>query len=158
MTDAIKELINNINESLIDYGAPHITESNDSIKKSETYVQLNNWLRTASDDTLKNIINEYGLVIIAIVLSGVDLNHIAILQTSKQIKYSGYVRYIDLALKQASHKKISRLRTISSLFLSDTKKMTAPELRSVVTAKIIEKYINYENTEKALDDFNSVFK
>lgn len=158
MTDAIKELINNINESLIDYGAPHITESNDSIKKSETYVQLNNWLRTASDDTLKNIINEYGLVIIAIVLSGVDLNHIAILQTSKQIKYSGYVRYIDLALKQASHKKISRLRTISSLFLSDTKKMTAPELRSAVTAKIIEKYINYENTEKALDDFNSVFK
>lgn len=158
MTDAIKELINNINESLIDYGAPHITESNDSIKKSETYVQLNNWLRTASDDTLKNIINEYGLVIIAIVLSGVDLNHIAILQTSKQIKYSGYVRYINLALKQASHKKISRLRTISSLFLSDTKKMTAPELRSAVTAKIIEKYINYENTEKALDDFNSVFK
>ena len=36
--------------------------------------------------------------------------------------------------------------------------MTAPELRSAVTAKIIEKYINYENTEKALDDFNSVFK
>lgn len=158
MTDAIKELINNVNESLIDYGAPHITESNDSIKKSETYVQLNNWLRTASDDTLKNIINEYGLVIIAIVLSGVDLNHIAILQTSKQIKYSGYVRYIDLALKQASHKKISRLRTISSLFLLDTKKMTAPELRSAVTAKIIEKYINYESTEEALDDFNSVFK
>ena len=153
----MQDLIKNVNLFMENHNAPHISESDDLIEKSECYVEMNNWLKTAEKTVLEELIDEYGLLIPVITLTGLNLDHVTILQAQTNVNYSGYVRYIDMLLTQVTQKKVSKLRKLASPLLDDANELTKTELRSKMIATIIERYINLQVTNKdALLDLASL--
>lgn len=142
-----KSVIDSLNKRLRFFGAPALAEQTDLIQRSKQFTLFNSWLQEASDAVINELVNEYGLIIVILGVTGINLDHVILLQEKKEPDYTGFIRYIDNTLLRSTHHKAKHIRKISKDLLNDDfMDLKTPEVRSQIISYILERYINMKGT------------
>lgn len=153
----LSKLVAQLNQQLDLYEAPTIGNNLDSIKRSKQFTLFNEWLQKISDDLVQELANEYGLLIVVLAVTGINQDHVVLLQKASQPDYTGFIRYIDAVILTATHYKAKNIRFISKRLLNDELlDLKTPEVRSHIISEILERYINMnDNYVNALNDLQT---
>jgi len=81
-----KSVIDSLNKRLRFFGAPALAEQTDLIQRSKQFTLFNSWLQEASDAVINELANEYGLIIVILGVTGINLDHVILLQEKKELK------------------------------------------------------------------------
>lgn len=153
----LSELITQLNQQLDLYEAPNIGKDLDSIKRSKQFTLFNNWLQKVSDDLVQDLANEYGLLLVVLAVTGINQDHVILLQKASTPDYTGFIRYIDATILNATQYKAKNIRFLSKHLLNDELlDLKTPEVRSHIISEILERYINMnDNYVNALNDLQT---
>ena len=153
----LSELVSQLNQQLNLFEAPNIGRTSDSIKRSKQFMLFNEWLQKASDDLVHDLANDYGLLIVVLAVTGINQDHVVLLQKASKPDYTGFIRYIDAAILNATQYKAKNIRFLSKRLLNDELlDLKTPEVRSHIISEILERYINMnDNYVNALNDLQT---
>ena len=113
-----KSVIDSLNKRLRFFGAPALAEQT----------------------VINELANEYGLIIVILGVTGINLDHVILLQEKKEPDYTGFIRYIDNTLLRSTHHKAKHIRKISKYLLNDDfMDLKTPEVRSQIISYILER-------------------
>lgn len=153
LQNATTTIIEQLNESLEILGAPLLGLHDDASNRAYDFVEFEEWLRDAPIESIIEIINDYGYVPIMIALSGIDIYYSILMQQKRpknkdadlfeSIELSGYVRYIDTSIINATGGKAFEICTLGQHILGPDFPFNKQQVMRVqFIERLISKFIN----------------
>lgn len=141
--EEVHTLKNELNTQLGEWSAPAVGESTDEYERTETFVALNEWLRDAKKEDLKQLSHTFGLLPIIYGLSGINVLQATLLQDTARLDVIGIITYIRTALQQTIGDDVQAIRTLCRTMFPDySEDETHIDMRSLFISLLISNCMN----------------
>lgn len=132
MNDEVALLTTLLNESMDMCGLPLLTH-----KKTKAFVHANEILKQLSIEQIVRLVDDYGLILPAILLSDVNVDYGTLLQDRTELDVGGFVIYMDVFIIRVTQNKKVQLE-----YFTQHKAGNVKEIRRLYIQETLEKMIN----------------